>query len=228
MNTCPVYRRSGGHSYEYVIPGPIGSILGSARHPEAHNSLPFACTLCGSYGVYARRYDANGLSNDNEFRVNAKSDGVSEMRSLFPKIFSSSDSSYIIIWKCYVVFSQMGLLGRRYNADNQAILIMDWGGQWVSEFFLTVTDIVDTTYSWAYIPIPIHGIFNADGWLVSFGIPTAPDLSAYLVFMQFYQERGKLVAHDKIRFNEEFRVNTYFLSNQGQPKIVRLFQGKVS
>ncbi len=48
MNTCPVYRRSGGHSYEYVIPGPIGSILGSARHPELHNSLPFACTLCGS------------------------------------------------------------------------------------------------------------------------------------------------------------------------------------
>ncbi len=47
MNTCPVYRRSGGHSYEYVIPGPIGSILGSAN-PEAHNSLPFACTLCGS------------------------------------------------------------------------------------------------------------------------------------------------------------------------------------
>ncbi|MGE4383474.1 MAG: lactate utilization protein LutB domain-containing protein, partial [Arcobacter sp.] len=24
------------------------SILGSARHPELHNSLPFACTLCGS------------------------------------------------------------------------------------------------------------------------------------------------------------------------------------
>jgi L-lactate dehydrogenase complex protein LldF len=48
MNTCPVYRRSGGHSYEYVIPGPIGSILGSAREPQLHNSLPFACTLCGS------------------------------------------------------------------------------------------------------------------------------------------------------------------------------------
>lgn len=48
MNTCPVYRRSGGHSYEYVIPGPIGSILGSKKEPEIHNSLPFACTLCGS------------------------------------------------------------------------------------------------------------------------------------------------------------------------------------
>ena len=48
MNTCPVYRRSGGHSYEYVIPGPIGSILGAKKEPEKNNSLPFACTLCGS------------------------------------------------------------------------------------------------------------------------------------------------------------------------------------
>ena len=38
MNTCPVYRRSGGHSYEYVIPGPIGSILGAKKEPEKHNS----------------------------------------------------------------------------------------------------------------------------------------------------------------------------------------------
>lgn len=48
MNTCPIYRRSGGHSYEYVIPGPIGSILGSVKEPQKHSSLPFACTLCGS------------------------------------------------------------------------------------------------------------------------------------------------------------------------------------
>jgi len=48
MNTCPVYRRSGGHSYSYVIPGPIGSILGSFRDKEQNSSLPFACTLCGS------------------------------------------------------------------------------------------------------------------------------------------------------------------------------------
>ena len=27
MNTCPVYRRSGGHSYGSTVPGPIGSIL---------------------------------------------------------------------------------------------------------------------------------------------------------------------------------------------------------
>ncbi len=48
MNTCPVYRRSGGHSYETTVPGPIGSILAPVRDPEEHNSLPFACSLCGS------------------------------------------------------------------------------------------------------------------------------------------------------------------------------------
>lgn len=48
MNTCPVYRRSGGHSYETTVPGPIGSILAPARDPKAYHSLPFACSLCGS------------------------------------------------------------------------------------------------------------------------------------------------------------------------------------
>jgi L-lactate dehydrogenase complex protein LldF len=48
MNTCPVYRRSGGHSYETTVPGPIGSVLAPASDPKAHNSLPHACSLCGS------------------------------------------------------------------------------------------------------------------------------------------------------------------------------------
>ena len=48
MNTCPVFRRSGGHSYATHVPGPIGSILAPLREPELHRSLPHACTLCGS------------------------------------------------------------------------------------------------------------------------------------------------------------------------------------
>jgi len=48
MNTCPVYRRSGGHSYATTVPGPIGSILAPIRDAKKHKSLPFACTLCGS------------------------------------------------------------------------------------------------------------------------------------------------------------------------------------
>jgi len=48
MNTCPVFRRSGGHSYGYVIPGPIGSILAPERTGMGCADLPFASSLCGS------------------------------------------------------------------------------------------------------------------------------------------------------------------------------------
>lgn len=48
MNTCPVYRRSGGHSYHTTIAGPIGSILAPGLDMKAHADLPFASTLCGS------------------------------------------------------------------------------------------------------------------------------------------------------------------------------------
>jgi L-lactate dehydrogenase complex protein LldF len=48
MNTCPIYRRSGGHSYGSTVPGPIGSILSPGLDMKKHSTLPFASTLCGS------------------------------------------------------------------------------------------------------------------------------------------------------------------------------------
>lgn len=48
MNTCPVYRRSGGHSYGSVIPGPVGSVLAPHANIKIHKDLPFASSLCGS------------------------------------------------------------------------------------------------------------------------------------------------------------------------------------
>ena len=48
MNTCPVFRRSGGYSYGYTVPGPIGSLLAPQRDPQKYGSLPFASSLCGS------------------------------------------------------------------------------------------------------------------------------------------------------------------------------------
>lgn len=48
MNTCPVYRRSGGHSYNNTVPGPIGSVLAPSQDARQHASLPYACSLCGS------------------------------------------------------------------------------------------------------------------------------------------------------------------------------------
>ena len=48
FNTCPVYRRSGGHSYHTSTAGPIGSILNPNLDMKANADLPFASTLCGS------------------------------------------------------------------------------------------------------------------------------------------------------------------------------------
>lgn len=48
FNTCPVYRRSGGHSYHAPVSGPLGSILNPNMDMKANADLPFASTLCGS------------------------------------------------------------------------------------------------------------------------------------------------------------------------------------
>jgi L-lactate dehydrogenase complex protein LldF len=48
MNTCPVYRRSGGHSYHNAVAGPIGAILAPNLDMKENADLPFASTLCGS------------------------------------------------------------------------------------------------------------------------------------------------------------------------------------
>lgn len=48
MNTCPIYRRSGGFSYKSTVPGPIGSILSPGMDLKKFSTLPFASTLCGS------------------------------------------------------------------------------------------------------------------------------------------------------------------------------------
>jgi L-lactate dehydrogenase complex protein LldF len=42
LNTCPVYRLSGGHSYGYTIPGPIGSILTPRVDIKQYSDLPYA------------------------------------------------------------------------------------------------------------------------------------------------------------------------------------------
>jgi L-lactate dehydrogenase complex protein LldF len=48
MNTCPVYRRSGGLSYGATYSGPIGVIIDPTFNLRKYSSLPFASTLNGS------------------------------------------------------------------------------------------------------------------------------------------------------------------------------------
>ncbi|MGZ5882895.1 MAG: 4Fe-4S dicluster domain-containing protein, partial [Burkholderiaceae bacterium] len=52
MNHCPVYQKIGGHSYGWVYPGPMGSVLTpSYAGIEKALDLPQASTLCGECHV---------------------------------------------------------------------------------------------------------------------------------------------------------------------------------
>ena len=48
MNTCPVYRRSGGLSYGATYSGPIGLIIDPTFNARKYSNLPFSSTLNGS------------------------------------------------------------------------------------------------------------------------------------------------------------------------------------
>lgn len=48
MNHCPIYRHVGGHSYGWVYPGPMGSVLTPLlTQLDKAKDLPNACTACG-------------------------------------------------------------------------------------------------------------------------------------------------------------------------------------
>ena len=52
MNHCPVYQKIGGHTYGWVYPGPMGSVLTPAYVGiEKTLDLPHASTLCGECHV---------------------------------------------------------------------------------------------------------------------------------------------------------------------------------
>ena len=49
LNTCPVYRKVGGHSYGWVYPGPIGAVVSPVLVGlERSKDLPNASSLCGA------------------------------------------------------------------------------------------------------------------------------------------------------------------------------------
>jgi L-lactate dehydrogenase complex protein LldF len=52
LNACPVYRAIGGHAYNSVYPGPIGSVLMPLLDPSGpYSELPGASSLCGACRV---------------------------------------------------------------------------------------------------------------------------------------------------------------------------------
>jgi L-lactate dehydrogenase complex protein LldF len=72
MNTCPVYRRSGGLSYGATYMGPIGIIMMPAVDIRRYHELPFASTINGScsnvcpvqINIHEQIYEWRGLMDE--------------------------------------------------------------------------------------------------------------------------------------------------------------------
>jgi L-lactate dehydrogenase complex protein LldF len=116
MNTCPVYRQTGGHAYGSVYPGPIGAILTPQLMQMQHaQSLPFASSLCGAcYEVCPVKI------NIPEVLIDLRAQVTDKQRNTFGRLF---DPMYLGMRVANVVFSRawlfhaaqwMGRIGLRF------------------------------------------------------------------------------------------------------------------
>jgi L-lactate dehydrogenase complex protein LldF len=102
MNSCPVYRQTGGHAYGSVYPGPIGAILTPQLMQMNHaQSLPYASSLCGAcYEVCPVKI------NIPEVLLELRSQVVDQERRSAAKFF---DPMYLGLRAASVMFSRAWL-----------------------------------------------------------------------------------------------------------------------
>ena len=102
MNSCPVYRQTGGHAYGSVYPGPIGAILTPQLMQMHHaQSLPYASSLCGAcYEVCPVKI------NIPEVLLELRSQVVNQERKQVTRLF---DPMYLGLRAASVIFSSAWL-----------------------------------------------------------------------------------------------------------------------
>ncbi len=102
MNSCPVYRQTGGHAYGSVYPGPIGAILTPQLAGMHHaQSLPYASSLCGAcYEVCPVKI------NIPEILLDLRAEVTDQERSQPRRIF---DPMYLGLRVANLIFARAGL-----------------------------------------------------------------------------------------------------------------------
>jgi L-lactate dehydrogenase complex protein LldF len=102
MNSCPVYRQTGGHAYGSVYPGPIGAILTpQLMQMNYAQSLPYASSLCGAcYEVCPVKI------NIPEVLLELRSQVVNQERGKVTKLF---DPMYLGLRAANLIFSRAWL-----------------------------------------------------------------------------------------------------------------------
>ena len=144
-----------------------------------------------SYGVYGQRYNASGVAQGSEFRVNTYT--TSSQRN--PSVAMDADGDFVVTWQSDQDGSPSSVYGQRYNA---------LGVAQGSEFRVN-TYTTSTQFNAAVA-------MNADGDFVVTWQSFGQDGSSSSVYGQRYNTGG-------VAQGSEFRVNTYTTNRQINPAV---------
>ncbi len=110
LNSCPVYRQTGGHAYGSIYAGPIGAILTPQLIAMEHSqSLPYASSLCGAcYEVCPVRINIPEILIHLRGRVVREHHNAAIMETLAMKILARIFASH----RRFEAAQRLGQLGQ--------------------------------------------------------------------------------------------------------------------
>ncbi|SFE19455.1 DUF4347 domain-containing protein [Nitrosomonas sp. Nm166] len=151
-----------------------------------------------SYGIYAQRYNANGVAQGSEFQVNTHITNSQQN----PAITALSNGGFVVSWMSNGQDgSGYGIYAQRYDANGVAQ---------GSEFQVN-------TYTTNSQQNPAITALNNGGFVVSWH-SNSQDGSGLGIYAQRYDANG-------ITQGSEFRVNTHTANSQQNPTITALSNG---
>ena len=131
MNTCPVYRRSGGLSYGATYMGPIGIIMMPATDVRRYRELPFASTINGScsnvcpvhINIHEQIYEWREVMDDHgQFSTTKKAAMKVAGKVLsHPKAYRAAAESGLAALKVlphFALYNRLNAWGRRRDLPN--------------------------------------------------------------------------------------------------------------
>jgi len=140
-----------------------------------------------SFGIYAQQYNAAGVADGSEFRVNT----FTTDEQVFSTVALDADGDFVVSWTSNTQDgSGSGVYAQRYNADAVA-----QGSEFRVNTFTTVGELHSTVTA------------DTDGNFVVAWSSANQDGDSYGVYAQLYNAAG-------VAQGSEFRVNTYTTQNQ--------------
>ncbi len=157
------------------------------------------------FRISAQRYDANGVAQGNEFRVNTTTTGFHGE----PSIAALTNGGFVVSWTSYDHGlwndqESFGIYAQRYDTNGVAQ---------GSEFYVNPNTFNDQHLS-------LVAALKDGGFVVTWSSigPDGDDIDGYAIYAQRYDASG-------VAQGNEFRVNTTTIGYQGNPSIAALNDG---